>query len=125
MALTAKQELFCKEYLANGMKLSEAYMSAYPNANAKTANKNSWKLINSQAIKDRIRELQHERFEALSINADSIANQLKEIAMAEDASYSEKMRALELIQKQLGLQTQKVDAKVEVNNINIDIEDGD
>lgn len=124
--LTAKQELFVQEYLANGMKLSQAYMAAYPNANEKTANKESWKLIRKDTIKARIRELQHERFEALSINADSIATQLKEIALSEDASYSERMRALELIQKQMGLQTQKVEAEVKTVSIKVNLdEDGD
>jgi phage terminase small subunit len=98
-------------------------MAAYPNVNAKTANKESWKLIRKDAIKARIRELQHERFEALSINADSIATQLKEIALSEDASYSERMRALELIQKQMGLQTQKVEADIKTTTITVGLED--
>ena len=121
--LTAKQELFVQEYLANGMKLSQAYMAAYPNANEKTANKGSWKLMQMQSVKDRIRELQHERFEALGINADSIATQLKEIAMAEDASYSERMKALDLLQRQMGLQTQKVDASVKQTVISIGVDE--
>lgn len=121
--LTAKQKLFCEEYVANGYKLNDAYLAAYPNASPKTANAEQWKLMKKDPIKAYIRELQHDRFEALSINADSIATQLKEIAMNEDASFMERMRALELIQKQLGLQTQRVDAKVEVNNITVDIEE--
>lgn len=123
--LTAKQELFVQEYLANGMKLIKAYMAAYPNASEKTANKESWKLMRKEPIKARIRELQHDRFEQLGINADSIATQLKEIALSEDASYSEKMRALELIQKQLGLQTQRVEAEVKTTTIDINLEDDD
>lgn len=121
--LTAKQELFVQEYLANGMKLIKAYMAAYPNASEKTANKESWKLMRKEPIKARIRELQHERYEQLGINADSIAIALKEIALDPEATNTEKMRAYELLQKQMGLQTQKVDAKVEVNNISIDIEE--
>lgn len=121
--LTAKQELFVQEYLANGMKLIKAYMAAYPNANEKTANKESWKLMRKEPIKARIRELQHERFEQLGINADSIATQLKEIAMAEDASYSERMKALDLLQRQMGLQTQKVDASVKQTVISIGVDE--
>jgi len=75
-------------------------------------------------VNDYIKEIQKERFDALHINAEKIANELNRIAFEDtDASNSDKMRALELLQKQLGLQTQKVDARVEVNNINIDIED--
>lgn len=121
--LTAKQKLFCEEYVANGYKLNDAYLAAYPNASPKTANAEQWKLMKKEPIKAYIRELQHDRFEALGINADSIATQLKQIAMAEDASYSEKMKALELIQKQMGLQTQKVEAEVKTTTIQVDLED--
>ena len=79
--------------------------------------------MKKQAIKDYISEIQHERFEAMGMNADRIAKMLTDIATDPEASRAEQMKALELIQKQLGLQTQKVDARVEVNNINIDIED--
>jgi len=119
--LTAKQELFVQEYLANGMKLIKAYCAAYPNSSEHSANKSAWKLMRKQAVKDRIRELQHERYEALGINADSIAIQLKQIADDPDATKSEQMRALELLQKQLGLQSQRIDAKVDTTIV-IDIE---
>ena len=121
--LTAKQELFVQEYLANGMKLIKAYMAAYPNASEKTANKESWKLMRKEPIKTRIRELQHDRYEQLGINADSIAIALKEIADDPEATNSEKMKAYELLQKQLGLQTQKVEADIKTTTINIDLED--
>lgn len=120
--LTAKQKLFCENYVSNGYKLQKAYMDAF-GASPEVANANQWKLMKKDAIKNYIREVQHERFEALHITADSIASQLRDIAMSEDASYMERMRALELIQKQMGLQTQRVDAKVEVNNITVDIEE--
>jgi len=125
MALTAKQKLFCENYVSNGYKLVQAYMDAF-GASYEVANAEQWKLMKKEPIKSYIKELQHERFEALHISADKIAAELNRIAFFdEDASNSDKMRALELLQKQMGLQTQKVDAKVEVNNINIDIEDGD
>lgn len=122
MALTAKQKLFCENYVSNGYKLVQAYMDAF-GASYEVANAEQWKLMKKEPIKAYIRELQHDRFEALGMNADRIAQQLTEIANDPDASFMEKMRALELIQKQLGLQTQRVDAKVEVNNITVDIED--
>ena len=123
MALTAKQKLFCENYVSNGYKLQKAYMDAYPDASPETANVEQWKLMKREPIKAYIKELQHERFEALHMNADRIAKMLTDIATDPEASRAEQMKALELIQKQLGLQTQKVDARVEVNNINIDIED--
>lgn len=122
MALTAKQKLFCENYVSNGYKLVQAYMDAF-GASYEVANAEQWKLMKKEPIKDYIRELQHDRFEALGMNADRIAKMLTDIATDPEASRAEQMKALELIQKQMGLQTQKVDAKVEVNTISIDIED--
>lgn len=122
MALTAKQKLFCENYVSNGYKLVQAYMDAF-GASYEVANAEQWKLMKKEPIKAYIRDLQHERFEALGMNADRIAKMLTDIATDPEASRAEQMKALELIQKQMGLQTQKVDAKVEVNTISIDIED--
>lgn len=121
--LTAKQKLFCEEYVANGYKLNDAYLAAYPNASTSTANVEQWKLMKKEPIKAYIRELQHDRFEALGMNADRIAKMLTDIATDPEASRTEQMKALELIQKQMGLQTQKVEAEVKTTTIQVDLED--
>lgn len=121
--LTAKQKLFCEEYVANGYKLNDAYLAAFPNASAKTANAEQWKLMKREPIKAYIHELQHDRFEALNMNADRIAKMLTDIATDPDATRAEQMKALELIQKQLGLQTQKVEAEVKTTVIEVDIDE--
>lgn len=123
MALTAKQKLFCENYVSNGYKLQKAYMDAYPDASPETANVEQWKLMKREPIKAYIRELQHDRFEAMGMNADRIAKMLTDIATDPEASRTEQMRALELIQKQMGLQTQKVEAEVKTTVIDINLED--
>lgn len=125
MALTAKQKLFCENYVSNGYKLQKAYMDAYPDASPETANVEQWKLMKKEPIKSYIRQLQHERFEALGMNADRIAKMLTDIATDPDASRTEQMKALELIQKQMGLQTQRVEADVKTTIIDINIEEPD
>ena len=124
--LTAKQRLFCENYVANGYKLQKAYMDAYPDANPATANKEAWKLMKREPIHALIDELQHERFEALHISADKIAAKLAEMAFADknDEVYTPAIaaKALDMLQKQLGLQSQKIDAKVDTF-IKVDIED--
>lgn len=130
MALTAKQKLFCENYVSNGYKLQKAYMDAYPDAAASTANTEAYKLMKKEPVKALIRELQHERFEAMNVNADRIAKELSDMAFAETdnesgLTYSVKQKALELLQKQLGLQTQKVEAEVKTTVINVGIEDDD
>lgn len=131
--LTAKQKLFCEEYVANGYKLQQAYLSAFPNSSPRGANAHSWELMKDERIKKYIEELQHDRFEALHVNADRIANELTKMAFAEldvNNTNQTKAKALELLQKQLGLQNQNINAKVQANVINVTIgdeeeEDGD
>lgn len=127
--LTAKQKRFCEEYVANGYKLVDAYMKAF-DCSQETACANQWKLMKKDAIKDYIRELQHERFEALHINADKIAAKLADMAFADkdDEIYTPaiQQKALDLLQKQMGLQTQKVEAEVKTVSIKVNLdEDGD
>lgn len=122
MALTAKQKLFCENYVSNGYKLQKAYMDAYPDASPETANVEQWKLMKREPINAYINELQRERFEALHMNANRIAQQLTQIATDPEATRSEQMKALELIQKQMGLQTQKVEANVKTTVIEVDVD---
>lgn len=66
-------------------------------------------------------QLEKEKFKELRINAEHIATELAKIAFMDDtASQKDKMKAMELLQKQLGLQQQKITADVSTN-INIDI----
>jgi len=122
MALTAKQKLFCEEYVSNGYHLVDAYMKAF-GCSYEVANANQWKLMKKDSIKHYIREIQRDRFEAMGMNADRIAKMLTDIATDPEASRTEQMKALELIQKQMGLQTQRVEAEVKTTVIDINIED--
>lgn len=118
MALTAKQKRFCEIYVGNGYNGTQAYMSAYPDASYETANVESAKLKKKQPIRDYIHELEKDVYEELGINAERIARELASMAYAPIESDglvkpSDKARALDLLQKQLGLQTQKVQASTE------------
>lgn len=122
MALTAKQKLFCEEYVSNGYHLVEAYMKAF-GCSYEVANANQWKLMKKDSVKNYIKEIQTERFEALGMNANRIAKMLTDIATDPEASRTEQMKALELLQKQMGLQTQKVEADIKTTTIQVDLED--
>ena len=127
--ITPKMELFCQEYVANGYKLTDAYCKAYPNSNKNSANKSSWRLINNPAVKRRIDEIQHARFEALHLSADKIMNELDKIASSEKTSENGRLKALELLGKFGGLDKINVKADVNANIVNLTIgdeeEDGD
>lgn len=124
--LTKKEKAFCEEFVANGGNASRAYFAAYDCASIENARKAYCKVFRKPNVKEYIKALQQEAFENACINAERIALKLADIAFAEkgDEYYqaSSQLKALDLLQKQLGLQTQKVEADVKTE-INIEIED--
>ena len=125
MALTKKEKAFCEEYVQNGCKASTAYCTVY-GCSYQDAKGRYSKTFRKPEIKEYIAALQKEAFEAACINAERVALKLGEIAFAEkgDEYYNatSQLKALDLIQKQLGLQQQKIEADVKTD-INIIIEE--
>lgn len=124
MKLTKKEKAFCEEYVANGGNASRAYFAAY-DTTIENARKEYCKVFRKPAVKEYIRELQKVAFENACINAERVALRLSDIAFADkDDEYyniSAQLKALDLLQKQLGLQHQKIEADVSTD-INITIE---
>lgn len=124
MALTKKEKEFCEEYIRNGCNASRAYFHAY-DTTIENARKQYCKVFRKQEVKEYIAALQKEAFEAACINAERVALKLGDIAFAdkEDEIYNvtAQLKALDLLQKQLGLQHQKIEADVNTD-INITIE---
>ena len=123
--LTLKEKTFCEEYVANGGNASRAYFAAY-DTTIENARKEYCKVFRKPEVKAYIRALQKEAFSAACISAEKVALKLNEIAFAEkgdkDYNTTAQLKALELIQKQLGLITNKIEADVKTN-INITIEE--
>ena len=123
--LTLKMKAFCEEYVKD-YNATQAYLRAY-GGEYTTANNRGCAMLKDSRIKDYIKELQKEGFEQACINAERIAMELAEMAFAEkgdeDYSASIKLKALDLLQKQLGLQQQKIDAKVDKTVIRVSVED--
>lgn len=126
MALTKKEKAFCEEYVANGGNASRAYFAAYDTASIENARKAYCKVFKKPEVKEYIAALQKEAFAAACINAERVALKLADIAFADkdDEAYgaSAQLKALDLLQKQLGLQHQKIEADIETS-INITIEE--
>lgn len=124
MALTKKEKEFCEEYVRNGCNASRAYFHAYDTSSIENARKAYCKVFRKPEVKEYIAALQKEAFEAACINAERVALKLGEIAFSEkgDEYYnaSAQLKALDLIQKQLGLQQQKIEADLH-NDIQINI----
>lgn len=110
-----RRELFCQEYVANGYKQAEAYSKVWPNNS--DPNNAARRLMKEPWVANRIDELIKEKYKALHISAERIAEKLSEMAFAEkeDEIYgpSVALKALDMLQKQLGLQKQKIDANVD------------
>lgn len=125
MALTRKERAFCEEYVLNGNNSSQAYAKVY-GCCIEDARKRYCKTFRKPEIKEYIKELQKEAFEAACISAERVALKLAEIAFAnaDDEYYgaSAQLKALDLLQKQLGLQHQKIEADLHTD-INITIEE--
>lgn len=126
MALTKKEKAFCEEYVANGCNASRAYFAAYDTASIESARKGYCKVFRKPEVKAYIAELQKEAFEQACINAERVALKLADIAFAEkgDEYYNAtaQLKALDLIQKQFGLQKQHIEADISAD-INITIEE--
>lgn len=132
MALTKKNKAFLEEYVANGYNATRAYMKVYypdtpivvNDATYTSSAGSAHKVLLKPESKAYIKELQHERFEQLSINADRVAEELSKMAfglIGSDCSENGKLKALEQITKLLGLNApDKVEAAVNGSIVFVD-----
>ena len=113
MALTFKQKLFAETYLANGFNALDAYYTAF----GKTENKKPsypYTLLKKPEVADYIASRRLEMYDSLNIDAMRVMKEIAEIAFAnsdDKAFLAAKLKALELLSKNLSLQTQKTENK--------------
>lgn len=127
--LTAQQTKFIEEYICNGYKVGAAYAVAY-NSPPENASSNGSKILRKPEAQRYMQHIQKERIAAMGITAERVLEELASMAFAEkgDEHYNAqaKIRALDLLQKQMGLQKQQIKAEVEQNQeIRVTIEDND
>lgn len=120
--MTDKHREFCWEYVSNGYNAIQAYRASHPDATSIGGIKcGAYRYMKDPEVKEYIKELLTELYEQKMISADTIATELAEVAFQRretlglDYNEGTKLKALELLQKQLGLQTtnQRLEAKVE------------
>lgn len=125
MALTKNEKAFCEEYIVNGCNASRAYAKVY-GCCIEDARKRYCKTFRKEEVKQYIAALQREAFEEACITAERVALKLADIAFAdkkdEDYTVSFQLKALDLLQKQLGLQKQQIQADVNTDIV-INIEE--
>lgn len=126
--LTKKQEAFCQAMVRNNHNQTLSYMEAYPDAKPISASGNASKLMKNPLIIDRVCELEEEAWRQACITPAKILTELAQQAFSPvdneaGLTYGVKQNAIKLLQTQLGLDVKRLEAKLEVNNININIED--
>ena len=97
--------MFCHEFIACKYNASKAYEKVYSPTKREGIYCGSARLMKNPEVKARIKELEQEIFEANHITAEHIANELSEMAFDADTPKNIRLKALDLLQKQTGLQT--------------------
>jgi phage terminase small subunit len=122
--LTAKQRAFAEAYVLCYNQV-QAYHEAFPDASLSTCKAAASRLIHKPEVLEYVQLLQKEQWKIACVNAERIGKELAKIAFNEngDVCYKDQMKALELLQKQLGLQNQKVEVKQEIVEIGLADED--
>ena len=123
--LTEKEVAFCECYVFEGLSATKAYQKVYGCA-YNSASANSVKVMKKDAVREYIESLQKEAFKASCLTAERVALKLSEIAFAEkgdeDYNATAQLKALDLLQKQMGLQKQHIEQEIKTN-INITVEE--
>ena len=103
-----KHKRFVEEYMIDGCGQS-AYLRVYPEVSIESAKMAASRLLRRTDVRMELEKLQEERMKNVMWSAEDIIRQIKEIAEAEDSSKHEKLKALELGAKSLGLFREKVE----------------
>lgn len=120
--LTAKQEQFAQNII-KGMSQADAYRSAYSTSRMadKTIHENASRLANDSKIAARIAELRGKIATENIMTAQKRLEWLTELIGDDEAYTSDKLKAIDIMNKMQGEYVQKVQAEV-TNAVNISIE---
>jgi phage terminase small subunit len=110
--MTAKQEAFAIEYLKDKNATQAAIRAGY---SKKTAYSIGCEMLRKPEIQEIIRAEQEKAAANASLTIEGIAENLKEIAANPLAKDSDRIRAYELLGKYLGMFTEKVEMKGQID----------
>lgn len=99
--LTEKQKRFCEEYLIDLNATQAAIRAGY---SKRTADRIASENLKKLEVQQHLQQLMRQRSDRTGITADEVLRELQRIAMTEtEITGKEKMKALELLGKHLGL----------------------
>lgn len=123
--LSDKERAFIDVYLTNGFRKADAYMSVWDCAES-TARTQAYITFKRPEVQEYLEKRKAEIYHNVAVDAEMVMSKLAEIAFSEkgDSDYTtkDKLKALDLLQKQLGLQKQKLEADVNTDIV-INIEE--
>ena len=125
--LTAKQEAFVQNIL-QGMSQADAYRSAYDASKMsdKTIHERASVLAAQDKVKTRLAELRDKLANEKIMSAQERLQWLTELVKSQEASNSDKLKALDIMNKMDGEYVQKIAAEVQTETtINIELVDDD
>lgn len=124
--MTEKQKLFAENYLANGFNARDAYYSAF-GENGNKQPSYPYTLLKNKEISGYIQKRREEIYDSLNIDATRVMQEIADIAFEprNEKNVASKLKALELLSKNLSLQTQKIESKdiIEVSLVEDDNDD--
>lgn len=106
MALTAKQELFCKEYMVDLNATQAAIRAGY---SEKTSYSIGEENLKKPEIAKYIQKAMNKRSQKVEIDADYVLQGIKDIADNNEEQSKDRLKAFELMGKHLKLFTDKVE----------------
>ena len=120
--LTAKQELFCQKII-EGMTQADAYRAAYSTKNMsdKTVWENASRIANDNKVKARLQGLRDTIAMDKVMTAQRRLEWLTERVLSEAESTSDKLKAIEIMNKMTGEYVTKVEADVK-NDVVVKVE---
>lgn len=116
--LTKGQKRFCERVIENGFNRTEAYLYAY-GCSEETANTNANKLMKMPKVLEYIEALQEQALREACITPARLAKELGKIAFNPEEKTTDRLRAVELLQKQYGLQKQVFDVNERIITVDI------
>ena len=118
--LNPSQRRFCEEYLSNGFNANLAAQVAYPKNKDPFYFNAGYKMLENPNVSKYIHDSVNKMAADLHITAELIMKQLQGIALDQKAYPKDRLKALELIQKQMGLQNQKITLQA-LDNLNFNV----
>lgn len=103
-----RHKRFVEEYMIDG-NAQNAYLRVYPEATLSSAREAGSRLLRRNDISMELEKNQDERMKNIMWSVEDILQQIKDIAQSDDSSTHEKLKALELGAKSLGLFREKVE----------------